>query len=59
LYKRTANQSEFFGEYAPYAPKRAAEYRIDMEEVVDTAMHGPLDYKGKFSPKKFVPIEVN
>ena len=59
LYKRTANVSEFFGEYAPYAPKLAAEYRTDMEEVVETAMHGPLDYSGKFMANKFVPIQVS
>lgn len=58
LYKRTANVSEFFGEYSPYAPKLAAEYRTDMDQVVDTAMHGPLNYKGKFTANKFVPIEV-
>lgn len=59
LYKRTANVSDFFGDYAPYAPKLAAEYRTDMDQVVDTAMHGPLNYKGKFSMNKFVPIEVH
>jgi hypothetical protein len=57
LYKRTANSSDFFGDYAPYAPKQAAEYRTDMDEVVETAMHGPLNYKGNFSVNKFVPIE--
>lgn len=58
LYKRTANVSEFFGGYAPYAPKLAAEYRTDMDEVVYTARHGPLNYTDKFTIKKFVPIEV-
>jgi hypothetical protein len=58
LYKRTANSSDFFGDYAPYAPKQAAEYRTDMDEVVETAMHGPLNYKDKFAINKFVPIEV-
>lgn len=58
LYKRTANSSDFFGDYAPYAPKQAAEYRTDMDEVVETAMHGPLNYKEKFAINKFVPIEV-
>lgn len=57
LYKRTANSSDFFGDYAPYAPKQAAEYRTDMDEVVETAMHGPLNYKGKFFVNKFVAIE--
>ena len=59
LYKRTANSSDFFGDYAPYAPKQAAEYRTDMDEVVETAIHGPLNYKEKFATNKFVPIEVN
>lgn len=59
LYKRTANSSDFFGDYAPYAPKQAAEYRTDMDEVVETAMHGPLNYKGKFFVNKFVAIEVS
>lgn len=58
LYKRTANVSHFFGEYAPYAPKRAAEYRTDMDEMMETAVHGPLNYTEKFKVKNFVPITV-
>ena len=58
LYKRTANASEFFGEYAPYAPKKAAEYRTDMDSMVDQAMHGPLDVHGKFIAKQFEAIQV-
>lgn len=59
LYKRTANVSDFFGEYAPYAPKLASEYRSDMEQVVDNVLHGPLNYTDKFLVSKFVPIQVN
>lgn len=59
LYKRTANVSDFFGDYAPYAPKLASEYRNDMEQVVDTALHGPLNYTEKFVVNKFVPITVS
>jgi len=58
LYKRTANNSEFFGDYTPYAPKKAAEYRTDMDVMVDNAMHGPLDVQEKFNPKRFTPISV-
>ena len=59
LYKRTANVSDFFGDYAPYAPKLAAEYRTDMDQVVDTAIHGPLNYTENFSMNKFKVIRVD
>lgn len=58
LYKRTANASEFFGDYAPYAPKRAAEYKTDIDTMVDNAMHGPLNVHDKFNPNAFQPIKV-
>ena len=59
IHKRTANNSEFFGDYTPYAPKRAAEYRTDVDAVVDNAMHGPLNALEKFNQKRFKPISVN
>ena len=50
--------TDFFGDYAPYAPKLATEYRTDMDHAVDEAMHDPHNYKEKFEMSKFEPIQV-
>lgn len=58
--KRMTNEIEFFGEYAPYVPRRAAEYTFsELEQLVGVAENGgPLGLRDKFSAKDFKPITV-
>lgn len=52
-----ANETDYFGEYSPHVPLRAAEYDYsELEKLEDPTKNGPLDFKSEFSVKDFKPL---
>ena len=57
--KRHHKSEEFFGQFAPYEPKHAAEYRSETNNIVENAIIDSMKIHKKFFAKDFSPIQVN